>query len=50
MDGLKYYYDHGIYTKEQLKSYMPYVISAEDYKYITGEDYQPNNTDNDGAS
>lgn len=41
MDGFKYYYENGIYTKKDLYSFMPFVISAQDYKYITGEDYQP---------
>lgn len=41
-DKVKYYYDHGLWTIEQVrKAVEKGWITAEEYKDITGEDYEP---------
>ena len=37
--AIKNLYRHGRITKEQLKNSVPTVITTEEYKEITGEDY-----------
>lgn len=36
---IKSMYDRGRYTKEKVHSYVPKIITAEEYKTITGEEY-----------
>lgn len=39
-DKVKYYYDHGLWTIEQVhKAVVKGWITAEEYKEITGEPY-----------
>lgn len=37
--AIKNLYRHGRITKEQLKNSVPSVITTEEYKEITGEEY-----------
>lgn len=37
---VKSMYDRERYTKDKVKSYVPKIITAEEYKEITGEEYK----------
>lgn len=36
---IKMYYDMGLYTNDDVKTFVPLHITADEYKAITGEDY-----------
>jgi uncharacterized XkdX family phage protein len=38
-DRVKMYYDKGLWSKERVYNVVGKVITAEDYKTITGEEY-----------
>lgn len=36
---IKQYYEMGLYTKDDVKVFVPSMITSDEYKEITGEDY-----------
>lgn len=41
-EDIKYYYDRGFYTKDNVKIFVVAEwITEEEYKQITGDDYAP---------
>lgn len=39
-DRIKDWYDNGFWTKERVRNVVGRAITAEEYKEITGEDYE----------
>lgn len=40
---VKRYYDEDIYTKEDVRKFVPKKLTEEEYELITGEPYESNN-------
>ena len=38
-DRIKFYYDKGLWSKERVYNVVGKVITAEEYKEITGQEY-----------
>ena len=38
-EKIKYYYEHDLWDKQRVWNVVGKVITAEDYKTITGEEY-----------
>lgn len=38
-EKVKFYYDEGLWDKERVKNVVGKVITKEDYREITGKDY-----------
>ena len=39
-DKIKYYYEVGLWSKQRVWNVVGKVLTAEEYKEITGEDYE----------
>ena len=39
-EQIKYFYEKGLWSKQRVRNVVDKVLTAEEYKEITGEDYE----------